>query len=152
MESAGVHETTYNSIMKCDVDIRKDLYNDMVQGQDPLHEEIQEGQEHRSRKKHTIVLVQFTQNRSSRTYNDFESVADAMEGILKLYEQKLKEQSPNMKSITYDIKDLYEYIERVTDLSCLVYNPQLQAYVPCGKDWIKRRIYIHLKKLAGGRG
>merc|ERR1712211_228846 len=26
MESCGVHETTYNSIMKCDVDIRKDLY------------------------------------------------------------------------------------------------------------------------------
>jgi len=26
MESAGVHETTYNSIMKCDIDIRKDLY------------------------------------------------------------------------------------------------------------------------------
>merc|ERR1712003_304976 len=25
METAGVHETTYNSIMKCDVDIRKDL-------------------------------------------------------------------------------------------------------------------------------
>merc|ERR1711974_566760 len=25
MESCGVHETTYNSIMKCDVDIRKDL-------------------------------------------------------------------------------------------------------------------------------
>merc|ERR1719242_1093109 len=26
MESCGIHETTYNSIMKCDVDIRKDLY------------------------------------------------------------------------------------------------------------------------------
>merc|ERR1712083_312061 len=26
MESCGVHETVYNSIMKCDVDIRKDLY------------------------------------------------------------------------------------------------------------------------------
>ena len=26
MESAGIHETTYNSIMKCDVDIRQDLY------------------------------------------------------------------------------------------------------------------------------
>ena len=25
MESCGIHETTYNSIMKCDVDIRKDL-------------------------------------------------------------------------------------------------------------------------------
>jgi len=29
-ESAGVHETTYNSIMKCDVDIRKDLYGNIV--------------------------------------------------------------------------------------------------------------------------
>ena len=26
MESAGINETTYNSIMKCDIDIRKDLY------------------------------------------------------------------------------------------------------------------------------
>ncbi|KAK1385999.1 hypothetical protein POM88_023734 [Heracleum sosnowskyi] len=26
----GIHETTYNSIMKCDVDIRKDLYGNIV--------------------------------------------------------------------------------------------------------------------------
>ncbi|KAG7165477.1 Actin-like 12 [Homarus americanus] len=30
MESCGIHETTYNSIMKCDVDIRKDLYANTV--------------------------------------------------------------------------------------------------------------------------
>lgn len=32
MESrhGGIHETTYNSIMKCDVDIRKDLYGNIV--------------------------------------------------------------------------------------------------------------------------
>merc|ERR1712088_153562 len=30
MESAGVHETTYNAVMKCDVDIRKDLYANTV--------------------------------------------------------------------------------------------------------------------------
>ena len=30
MESHGIHETTYNSIMKCDVDIRKDLYSNIV--------------------------------------------------------------------------------------------------------------------------
>ena len=29
-ESSGIHETTYNSIMKCDVDIRKDLYSNIV--------------------------------------------------------------------------------------------------------------------------
>ncbi|XP_076063356.1 actin-2, muscle-specific-like [Oratosquilla oratoria] len=30
MESVGVHETVYNSIMRCDIDIRKDLYANTV--------------------------------------------------------------------------------------------------------------------------
>ncbi len=30
METAGIHETTFNSIMKCDVDIRRDLYSNIV--------------------------------------------------------------------------------------------------------------------------
>nr|KAG5713577.1 hypothetical protein BaRGS_024625 [Batillaria attramentaria] len=30
MEMAGMHESCYNSILKCDVDIRKDLYNNIV--------------------------------------------------------------------------------------------------------------------------
>ncbi|CAH1248073.1 ACTA1 [Branchiostoma lanceolatum] len=30
MESTGIHETTYNSIRKCDIDIRKDLYANIV--------------------------------------------------------------------------------------------------------------------------
>jgi len=29
-ESPGIHDTTFSSIMKCDVDIRKDLYNNVV--------------------------------------------------------------------------------------------------------------------------
>jgi len=30
MEASGIHETTFNSIMKCDVDIRRELYNSIV--------------------------------------------------------------------------------------------------------------------------
>ncbi|KAH3766564.1 actin, alpha skeletal muscle [Pelomyxa schiedti] len=30
MEAAGIHEICYNSIMKCDVDIRRDLYSNIV--------------------------------------------------------------------------------------------------------------------------
>ena len=30
MNSAGIHETIYNAIMKCDVDIRKELYANIV--------------------------------------------------------------------------------------------------------------------------
>ncbi|KAA8577692.1 hypothetical protein FQN60_005262, partial [Etheostoma spectabile] len=38
MESAGIHETTYNSIMKCDIDIRKDLYaNNVLSGSNTMY-------------------------------------------------------------------------------------------------------------------
>ena len=30
MEDAGIHEMIYRSIMKCDVDIRKDMYQSVV--------------------------------------------------------------------------------------------------------------------------
>jgi len=30
MEAAGIHELTYNSIMKCDIDVRTDLYGNVV--------------------------------------------------------------------------------------------------------------------------
>jgi len=30
LEAAGIHETTYNSIYKCDLDIRRDLYGNVV--------------------------------------------------------------------------------------------------------------------------
>ena len=30
MESAGIHKTCYNSIMKCDIDIRRDLYANTI--------------------------------------------------------------------------------------------------------------------------
>ena len=30
LEAAGIHETAYNSIYKCDLDIRRDLYGNIV--------------------------------------------------------------------------------------------------------------------------
>jgi len=99
--------------------------------------------------KHTIVLAQFTQNKNTRTYSDYESVSNAMDGICQLYEQRLKQLNPTTRSITYDISDLYTYIDDLADLSCLVWNQQINAYVPCNKDWIKNRVFVHLKKIAG---
>ena len=30
MESAGIHEMLFDSVMKCDVDIRRDMYQNIV--------------------------------------------------------------------------------------------------------------------------
>nr|XP_010905040.2 enhancer of rudimentary homolog isoform X2 [Elaeis guineensis] len=69
-------------------------------------------------------------------------------GICGLYERKLKDLNPTIGNITYDITDLYNFIDGLTDLSALVYDHSIQAFLPYDRQWIKQRIFQHLKKLA----
>merc|ERR1711881_679229 len=71
---------------------------------------------------HTILLVQPGQKPETRTYSDYESVNECMEGVCKMYEEHLKRQNPNIPSITYDISQLFDFIDQLADLSCLVYQ------------------------------
>ena len=99
--------------------------------------------------KHTIILVQYTRDPNSRTYLDFESVNGGMDGVVKMYEAKLKQLNPDLKNITYDIQDLYTYIDSLTDLSALVLDLETKTYLPCGKEWIKKKVFQVLKNQAG---
>ena len=56
------------------------------------------------RMSHSILLVQPNKRQDSRSYADFESVNEAMEGICKIYEEQLKKENPDHQSITYDIR------------------------------------------------
>lgn len=38
-----------------------------------------------------------------------------------MYEEHLKRMNPNSPSITYDISQLFDFIDDLADLSCLVY-------------------------------
>ena len=67
---------------------------------------------------HTILLVQPTKRPEGRTYA--ESVNKRMEGVCKMYEEHLKRMNPNSPSITYDISQLFDFIDDLADLSCLV--------------------------------
>nr|XP_043627420.1 enhancer of rudimentary homolog [Erigeron canadensis] len=98
--------------------------------------------------RHTIILMQTSHNRATRTFMDYESIGHAMDGICGLYERKLKELNPASRNITYDIEDLYNFIDGLTDLSALVYDPSIQAYLPNDRQWIRQRMFGHLRKLA----
>ena len=41
-------------------------------------------------------------------------------GTCKIYEEYLKKMNPNSPSITYDISQLFDFIDQLADLSCLV--------------------------------
>eukprot|EP00927_Polykrikos_kofoidii_P055712 TRINITY_DN49926_c0_g1_i1.p2 TRINITY_DN49926_c0_g1~~TRINITY_DN49926_c0_g1_i1.p2 ORF type:complete len:122 (-),score=19.12 TRINITY_DN49926_c0_g1_i1:199-516(-) len=94
---------------------------------------------------HTIVLIQFDQGKETRTYIDHETVPRALDGVCQIYEQSLKVMYPQLKSVTYDISDLFGYIDGLGDLCCFVYTPQMKAYIPHNREWIKMRVFEHLK-------
>lgn len=97
---------------------------------------------------HTILLVQPGPKPESRTYTDYESVNECMEGVCKIYEEHLKKTQPDISSITYDISQLFDFIDKLADLSCLVYQKSTSTYAPYNKEWIKEKIYILLRRQA----
>lgn len=51
---------------------------------------------------------------------DFPSVGAAMDALVKMYEHKLKDLNPNVTNITYDITDLYNFLDSLHDICALV--------------------------------
>jgi len=95
--------------------------------------------------KHTIILSQYTNQKNSRTFLDYETVTQAMDAICKMFEEKLKQLNPDKPQLVYGINEINSYIDGFGDLGCLVYDPKIQAYRPHNKEWIKARIYKHLQ-------
>ena len=97
---------------------------------------------------HTILLVQPGTKPETRTYSDYDSVNECIEGVCKIYEEHLKRQNPDIGSITYDIAQLFDFIDQLADLSCLVYHKSNNMYAPYNREWIKEKIYVLLRKQA----
>jgi hypothetical protein len=51
---------------------------------------------------------------------DFETIAAALDAVVKMYEHKLKQLNPQVTNITYDISDLYNYLDTLADIVALV--------------------------------
>uniref|UniRef100_A0A061RH26 Enhancer of rudimentary homolog n=1 Tax=Tetraselmis sp. GSL018 TaxID=582737 RepID=A0A061RH26_9CHLO len=96
--------------------------------------------------RHTILLIQTSPSPNTRTYRDYESISGAVDGVCQIFEQKLKELNPQLPNITYDVSDLFNYIDSLRDLSALVFDNKSLTYEPHDKEWIKSRVFAHLRK------
>jgi hypothetical protein len=76
---------------------------------------------------------------------DFPSVGAAMDAIVKMYEHKLKELNPNLSNITYDVSELYRFLDSLHDICGLVLDPHTNKYDPRDKTWLKEKIFAHLR-------
>lgn len=66
--------------------------------------------------------------------------------LCELYEKGVKEKLPHVRSISYDVSDLYSFLDNLQDISCLVFSSQLNAYLPRGREWIKQQLLTHLQQ------
>eukprot|EP00922_Rhytidocystis_sp_ex-Travisia-forbesii_P018574 GHVS01027581.1.p2 GENE.GHVS01027581.1~~GHVS01027581.1.p2 ORF type:complete len:105 (+),score=6.84 GHVS01027581.1:216-530(+) len=98
-------------------------------------------------RRHTIVLVQFSRSKDSRSYLDYDSLSLALDGICQMYEQGLKLSNPNLRNITYDVMDLFKYIDQLGDLAAL-YQEGAHSYSSHDKEWVKDQLFQHLKTQA----
>lgn len=94
----------------------------------------------------TLLLVQKTVSLESRTFYDFKSLEKSIEFLVKSYEDKLRDQGPERQSFTYDLGELFEYIDDLVEIICLVFNEETKTFAPHNKDWIKSQIYKFLNK------
>lgn len=97
---------------------------------------------------HTIVFLQLNQDDRSKTWADYDTVADAMVGVLNVHEQVLKKLHPGAQEIQYDYKDLCRFIDDLVELGCLVLDPTTSMYMPCDKSWLKSELKAHLRKMS----
>ena len=74
-----------------------------------------------------------------------------MDGICRLYEVQLKRLNPNKKTVRYEVKDLFQYVDELGDLSCLMYDNKTSSYVPYGREWVKKALLARLKSVSGAK-
>lgn len=53
-------------------------------------------------------------------WSDFSCVSDCCKFVCQLFENGLKKENPSLATITYEIEDLYEFIDSVSSFNHLI--------------------------------
>ncbi|KAI1309081.1 Enhancer of rudimentary -like protein [Halotydeus destructor] len=88
-------------------------------------------------KNHCIVLLQ-PDSEETRTYTEFESVSDAVEGLRVIFEE-------NTNKTDYIVSELVEYFMAFDEMLFLVYDFELKNYTPYDSVWIKQKIQENIE-------
>jgi len=97
---------------------------------------------------HTILLVQLTPSKDTRTFLDYDAPEKAVVGAISLYEDRLRQFNPLQSKIQYTVEDLFEFFDGLSELACLVFDPNLQAYLPKPPEFVKKLALKILQKTA----
>jgi len=87
---------------------------------------------------HVIVLLQ-PGGEVTRTYTEYETVKEAIEGLCEIYEQNAKTED-GMTHVDYQVGDVVCYFKEYEEVMFLIYDEELANYVPNDHDWVIEKI------------
>ncbi|CAI2352632.1 unnamed protein product [Caenorhabditis sp. 36 PRJEB53466] len=88
---------------------------------------------------HTILLIQTSSRLDTRTWADFESVTDALDSLCKMFEEFLAKKTSG--PVTYDVSQVYEFLDKMSDISLMIFNRETGQYIGRTRAWIKQQVY-----------
>ncbi|XP_017156969.1 enhancer of rudimentary homolog [Drosophila miranda] len=94
-----------------------------------------------------LLLVQPDERLGKRTYFRFQSIEDLVDRVCAIYEGLLQRKYPGMPVIHYDIAELFDFMDELKDIVCLVQQEGASEYVPRNTQWIKEQIFVKLNTL-----
>ncbi|XP_054278350.1 enhancer of rudimentary homolog [Macrosteles quadrilineatus] len=95
---------------------------------------------------HFILLIQPSEDSFSRSFSDFETIDELMEGITDIYDDYIKKAFPSKSNITYDLLSILKFVKGLRDISCLEYKQIQNMYIPHSKEWVAQELYKYLAK------
>ncbi|ALC39391.1 e-r- [Drosophila busckii] len=101
-----------------------------------------------SKMPHIYLLIHPKHEVISRVYCTYDSIDKCLEAICNIYEEHLKRVTPTMPTVTYDIMQLFDFLDSFVDICCLVQQSGSKTYAPYSKDWLKDKIYEKFQKTA----
>ncbi|CAO3570443.1 unnamed protein product [Mortierella alpina] len=97
---------------------------------------------------HTILLIQKTKAATSKTYIECASVATAMDEVISMYEEFLKNKYPHKERIEFDVKEVLDMVYNLPDCAALVFDPKTASYIPHDKSWIQKQVVARAQSRA----
>ena len=82
-------------------------------------------------------------------YSDYNTIPEAVNAIIQMFEA-FKRSKGISENVTYDIEELYQYLDSLADICCLIFRKETNSYAPQDKDWIKEKIYATLRQSVVG--
>lgn len=93
----------------------------------------------------TYLLLQPT-NTDSRLWLEFASVQKAAEAIISRFEHRVQELNPQMHKVSYALKDLYSWLDNMSEVFAMVRQQRADVYVRQERTWLKDQIAWQLQK------